>query len=42
MLSLGHFFSSDEDDEAYTECDISALRKEIRQNSNIFAMPNSK
>ncbi|XP_013110337.1 putative nuclease HARBI1 isoform X2 [Stomoxys calcitrans] len=41
MLSLGHFFSSDEDDEAYTECDMSALRKEIRQNSDIFAMPNS-
>lgn len=41
MLSCALFSSSGDEDE-YTVRELNALRREIRNSSNIFAMPNSK
>ncbi|XP_065366236.1 putative nuclease HARBI1 [Calliphora vicina] len=41
MLSCALFSSSDDEDE-YTVAEMNTLRREIRNSSNIFSMPNSK
>ncbi|TMW44571.1 hypothetical protein DOY81_010349, partial [Sarcophaga bullata] len=41
MLNLAVFSSSDEEEE-FTVAEINLLRRLIRQNSDIFSMPNSK
>ena len=41
MLSVATF-SSSEDEEECTTAELNSMCRELRQQSNIFAMPNSK